>query len=352
VWRPDQLAGEAYRNLGPAHVVLGLLLALIVAGVAGYVGVQAQQALGQEAELRAAGSLVWVAAASDEGRSLDGTACGRLGAIPGVAAAGGVAASSVGPVYAFSGSRTPVRAVGLTPGALQVFVADAPPATPTLGRDLAALAGVGAGQWLIEDTGERTIHLEAVVDDAPSSLLTSTVTVPVLADTPLDACWIRMKPGAVAAGGDLLSFTYPDGQAVITRFLPEATGVLRPVEQWRAAMAVQPWLVGAAVIAITVVLVNWTRRTEHAVYRTFGTTRPALLLMITVELLLVALPAVAGAAVVASALAAIRWQGLPGAVLEVAVTQALASLLTGLIAGTALTPLLQRSDLAEVLRDR
>lgn len=352
MWRPSSVASEARRNLGPAHVVLGLLLGLIVAGVLGYTILAAQQALGQEAQRRSAGSLVWTATAADQTLPLDGAACTRLGGWDGVAAAGGVAAQSPGPVYAFVPSETQVPVTGLTPGALAVFAPQVSPAVTTLGADLEALGGVGLQQWLVDAAGARTIQPTVRIEDAPVGSLTSTVTTPVPADTPILTCWLRMEPGAYASGEDLLRFAFPGNQAMIAPFLGEVEGVLTPAEQWRSAMALQPWLVGAAVLAIAVLLVGWTRRTEYAVYRTFGTTRGTATAMTAVELVIVAVPATAAAILAVAVAAAARWHGLPSSVLLVGLEQAAAAVLTGLALGIGLTPLLMRSELTQTLRDR
>lgn len=352
MWRPDELAGEARRNLGPAHAALTVLMTLVLCGVLLYVLVQGQQALDQEVDRRAAGAFVWTATAADENAPLSGLACTRLGALPGVAAAGGVSAAPIGPLYAFDGSRTPVPAAGLTPGAISVFVPGAAPDETAIGGDLLSLAGAGPGQWLMDDRGIRAARPTLVVSDAPVGLLTSTVTVPVGADSPIISCWLRMEPGAVGAGGDLLSFAFPNGQALIAPFLPESAGVLTPAEQWRAAMAVQPWLVGGVLIAGAIGLTTWTRRTELAVYRTFGTTRAEQMFLTAVEIGLMAIPAAAASLLGAVVVAAARWHGVPPTLVGSAAAQASAALLVGVAAGTALTPLVQRGSLAETLRDR
>lgn len=352
MWRLSAVVSEARRNLGPAQVALGLLLGLIVAGVLGYTILAAQQALEQEAERRSAGSLVWMATAADENLPLDGAACSRLGGWPGVAAAGGVAIQSPGPMYAFAASENPVPVTGLTPGALAVWAPSISPDATTLGADLEALGGVGMDQWLVDETGTRTIQPTVRIETAPVSALTSTVTTPVAADTPVIACWLRMEPGAYASGEDLLRFAFPGNQAMVAPFLGQVEGVLTPAEQWRADMALQPWFVGAVVIAAAVLLVGWTRRTEYAVYRTFGTTRGTVTAMTAVELVLIAVPAVAVAVLLVAVAAAARWHGVPAPVLGVGLAQAAAAVLTGLAIGIGLTPLLIRSELSQTLRDR
>ncbi|HLS63891.1 MAG TPA: hypothetical protein VK060_10965 [Ruania sp.] len=349
MWRPDQLLGEALRNLGTAHRILGVVIALVLAGVSGYVILQADRALNQEEQLRAAGSLVWVATATDETVPLSGAACTRAGAWPGVAVAGGLAVRPSGPLYAYHGGlELPVQAV--TPGAVQVFLPEAPWAMPTVGAELVQTGQVGAGQWLLAADGSRAVRPEYQVEQAPVSVLTSNVTTTVLADTPVSTCWVRMQPGAVSAGGDVLAAAFPGGTATIARFLPEATGVLTPAQQWQAALALQPWLIGGLMITAAVLLVSWSRRSQLAVYRTFGTPRTIVMVMLAAELVLVALPAVAAAVLAATITAAAT--GVPLHVLGIAARHTGAALLIGTAASTLLVATLLRGSLTETLRDR
>ncbi|MBZ2199711.1 FtsX-like permease family protein [Occultella gossypii] len=352
MWRPDQLLGEARRNLGPAHLGLGILLTAVLTGVLGYTVIAAQQALQQEQDRHAAGSHVWIATPVEAERPLDGAACTNLGGWPGVAATGGVAASANEPVYAFAGGRSPVPLVGLTPGALQVFAPAAPAGTVTLGADLYALGSAAPNQWLLDSGGNRALRPTIVITSAPVGLLTSSVTTTVLADTPISACWIRMQPGAVQSGADVLGFAYPSDRAFIAPFLGDAAGVLTPLQQWRAAMSVQPWALGAAIIALAVLLLTWTRRAEIAVYRTFGTSRASVAAIIAGELAMIAIPAAAAAILLLAITTAARWGELPNQVLAIALTQAVAATVTGLAVSTAAALLFTRGDITQALRDR
>src|SRR5699024_677993 len=199
-------------------------------------------------------------------------ACTQCGVWPCVVGAGGLAVRPSVPLYAYHGGlELPVHAV--TPGAVQVFLPEAPWAMLTVGAELVQTGQVGAGQWLLAADGSRAVRPEYQVEQAPVSVLTSNVTTTVLADTPVSTSWVRMQPGAVSAGGDVLAAAFPGGTATIARFLPEATGVLTPAQQWQAALALQPWLIGGLMITAAVLLVSWSRRSQLAVYRTFGTPR-------------------------------------------------------------------------------
>lgn len=351
MWRPDELAAEARRNLGPRHAMTAALAFLVLAAVLAFVVVQAQQALAQEAQRRVGGSLVWTITA-DDGITFPGTACTRLALVPGIAAAGGVTATAPGPFYPYPGSRS-VQAVGLTGSAVQVFYPDAPPSTATLGADLQSLGTVGPGGWLHDADGDRVARLDTTVPaTVPLGLLTSGVTVPAPADAPLSQCWIRTEPGAVETGHDVLAYTFTGLPATIAPFSPPAADVLGPADQWRAAVALQPWAVGAILLGLVATLATWSRRTELAVYRAFGTTTATLTTLVAVELALVLAPALAAAVLVTTTVLAATNGGIASPVLTVALTQAAAAALAGYALAVAFTPLVLRGRVTDQLKDR
>ncbi len=351
MWRLDELAAEARRNLGPRHAMTGVLAFLVLAAVLTFVVVQAQQALDQEAQRRAGGSLVWTISA-DDGTTLPGTTCTRLSLTPGIAAAGGVAATAPGPFYPYPGAR-PVQASGLTATAVQVFDPTAAPGTATLGADLQALGTVGPRGWLHDADGNRIVQLQTTVSDTvPLGLLTSGITVPAPGDAPLTQCWIRTTPGAVDAGRDLLAYAFAGLPASITPFSPPATDVLGPADQWRAAIGLHPWAVGAILLGLVGALVTWSRRTELAVYRAFGTTTATLTALVAIELALVLVPALAAAVLATTTLLAATIGAVTIPVLTVALTQAAAAALTGYALAVALTPPVLRGRVTDQLKDR
>jgi hypothetical protein len=352
MWRLEELAVEARRNLGPAHAVVAALTVVVLGALTALVLLQGHRALTQEAERRAAGSLVWTATAAELTAPLDGTACSRLLTLSGVAVSGGVTASAPQPLHAFPrGIRLPV--IGLTPGAAQVFAPTAPWAEVTVGADLARLAEVGPGSWLVDETGARVTQVTTMIDRAPIGVLSSSVTVPAPPDAALEACWIRMHPAAVRHGRDILTTAFPDGSASISPFLRDQAGALTPVQLWQQTTGLRPWLVGGAVIASTLTLLLWTRRTQLAVYRTFGTPRSAMLALVALESALVLLPALAGGLLLGALVhtAATR-TGATQQLVTTAASQATAAAVLGLLLTLALSPLATRGALSDTLRDR
>lgn len=352
MWRPDQLAVEARRNLGPAHAVLGLLTAVVVGPILAFLLLQGHRALLQEAERRAGGSLVWTATATDPTAPLDGGVCTRLVTLPGVAASGGQSAAPLPALSAYPGGRA-LPVVGLTPGAVQVFVPSAPWAAVTVGSDLAVLGEVGPGSWLIDAQGARVSAVGTLLVGAPVGALSSSVTVPVLPGAPLAECWVRLEPAAVDHGRDILMSAFPNGTAAVAPFLREQAGAVAPLQQWRRAVGMEPWLVGGALIAATATLLLWTRRTELAVYRAFGTPRSTLLVLVAGELVLVLVPALAAGVLLGSVgFAAAARSGASSALVAVALAQASAAVLVGLAAAVLSAGIVVRGGLTDVLRDR
>lgn len=352
MWRPDELAVEARRNLGPTHAVLGVLSTLVTGAVVALLLIQGSAALDQESARRAAGASVWTATAADPATPLDGAACTRLSGLAGVAVSGGVAAEPPTDLRAFPGG-SPLPVTGLTGGAAQVFVPSAPWAESTVGDELAALGEVGPGSWLVDASGERVVQVTAVLGDAPASSLSSGLTVPVASDAPLAACWVRMVPGAAGLGDDVLTGAYPGGVAAVAPYLREQPGVLTPVERWRSTVGTQPWAVGGAVIAVTALLALWARRAELAVYRAFGTPRGVVVALAAAELVLVLVPATAaGVMLGALAQAVVAGAGASWELAGTAVAQACAAALAGLVLTVLLAPLTVRQGLTDTLRDR
>ncbi|WP_123369992.1 hypothetical protein [Cellulomonas sp. PhB150] len=334
------------------HLVLGLVGSIVAGALIALLLVQGSHAINQESARRAAGSLVWTATATDLATPLDGTTCTRLAVLDGVAAAGGQSSTGLPELSAFPGGQ-PLPLTGLTPGAAQVFAPRAPWAATTVGADLAALNEVGDGSWLIDQEGARAQQVTAVISQAPIGALTSSVVVPIAPDAPLDACWIRMNPAAVAYGHDILATAYPDGVAAVAPFVRQQAGDVPPAQVWKRTVDQQPWLLAAAAVAAAAALALWARRTDLAVYRTFGTPRSAVVMLVVIENTLALAPApAAGTLLGVLAHAMVTGSGALPALVVTAVAQAVAATLTALLIGVGLTIAATRGNVTDILRDR
>lgn len=305
-WRPNELVREATRNIGPRHLISGVLVTLLLTGLALLSSSQAFSSLEQEADRQGAGSLVVLVAADGE-RPLNAATCESMNASAGVEAAGGIAATRPPPAQAFAGSA-PVTTEYVTPHAIRVWDPTSTTATTVVGADLSATGAVGPGTVLLWPDGAQTRVASELTPSVPVTRLRSGVLVPRTTDTALSECWVRMSPGAVDYGVTLASYVFRDAGAQIVPFTTLSPGVKSPSQQWHAYADAQPWVVGALMLALVAGLTTWTRRTELAIYRAFGTGRAAITFMLLIEQAVVLLPSM----IVASLLATLGSAAIAG----------------------------------------
>ncbi|WP_341360909.1 hypothetical protein V5H98_07380 [Georgenia sp. M64] len=289
-WHLRELAHEAWANQGPRQLILALIALGTLAGIAILTGLQAIRAIDQESARREGGSLVWMAIA-DEDAALDSVVCDDLNDGRGVAAAGGVFAAMPPTLTAFSGGP-PVPTAYVTPRATTVWTPHDLSGQVVLGRDLAKTRSVGVGSALRTADGASTVIVDAQTTGAVAHAgARSRVLIPRAPGGLLTECWVRMEPGAINSGENLLRFAFAGEHADIVPFTPAISGVLSPSQQWRAFAATYPWVAGGVVLGLVGVLLAWSRRSELAVYRTFGTTRAEVALMLWIEAAIAMVPA-------------------------------------------------------------
>lgn len=350
-WRLSELAREARGNLGPRQVLFGAVALVMLSSLGILTGLNATRALEQERDRRAAGGLTWVADRSDE-RPLSAASCEALNRVDGVAAAGGVVDGSPADVYPFVGANPlPVRQV--TPHALAAWTDQDYGNALVLGRDLEALGQASLGSSVVNETGTEVGVIGVRLDPAvPVGALRASVIVRVAPTVPLSACWVRMQPGAYATGGDVLGPAFAGQGARVAEFLPTSRGP-SPYERWVEFAGIQPWIAAGALIVIVAALLAWTRRSELAVYRAFGTTRWQLGVVLWIETLAVLL--------VAASLASSLSLLVVGAAAHGGLGQDVSAIMLRLIAAAAaltlavapaMSVLMQRGNLADQLKDR
>lgn len=305
-WRAADLAAESMRNLGRSHAVVAALFTVILVALGLLTGGAAHTIVGQEVDRRAEGSLVWIVAAATSADApqaeLSAATCHNLERLAGVEASGGVLATEKREVSAFLGGP-PLPLLSVTPGGLSVFDPSfdgLDSATMGDGVSHAELAAVGS--YLSDASGIPVLRVTAVLDEnVPYSRLASTVQVPVPPVGLVSECWVRMAPAARDKGYDLLTGNFDTTNASVAPFVPDTAGLLEPSEQWRALTAMRPWLAGAILLAAVVAMFLAARRSELAIYRTFGTTPATLMLMLLGELGVVLAAATACAALTTTA---------------------------------------------------
>lgn len=297
-WRSAELTREAWANSGPRQLILAILTAFVLTAVAILTGYQAIQTISQESSRREAGSLVWTAIADDDS-ALSAAACEALGVNRGVSAAGGIFGIRPPDLTAFSGGP-PVPTVFVTPHAPRVWTPDTALGHVVAGPDVIQTHAVGVGTTLVTRDPNTKVLVDAQAPDTLAHAgLRSRVAIPQAPQGLLTECWLRMEPGVVALGEDLLRFTFADAELTVAPHLRPSAEILSPAQQWQAFAATHVGIAGGILIGLVGTLLAWTRRAELAVYRTFGTNRGELALMLLVETVIVLIPAALTTAITA-----------------------------------------------------
>lgn len=347
MWKTGELVEEARRNLGVRHLILAMT-ALLVAGAMTYLSLQAaSSAINQVLERRAAGGLVWEATAK-EPTGLAGPACHRLNALPGVQAAGGVLIHSR--EYRLpSGQRAAVLLV--QPQTVNVWN-NGPPLTldqALIGRAYEQVGAASVGTQLIGSAGLFEVAARLPPTTAHDQLQSSIV-VAGLVTEPVHQCWVKMAPGAVASGGSLLEHVF-GADATVAPHLRASEGLLEPLQQWQGLAGTRPWLFAGLALGLVGAVVAWTKRSDFAVYRAFGTPLAQCLLLYWLELSFSVIPASA----IGTCTALLAWaatQPLHAEVLPVALSWSAAAVALGLGLSTLTVLFTAGGTLSDQLKDR
>lgn len=350
-WQVRALLQESSRNLGPRHLALGAVVCALFLGLGILTIAQASHSLRQQEARVSAGALVWSASGTEEA-PIDGRTCEALNGASGIDAAGGVALTRPPSVHRYKGSP-PIVVEAVTPGVLRVWDPRTGRTDVTVGRALEATQLLSVGSTLISADGERITVGSRTPQNLAVSRLASGLLVPVEPGVALAECWVRFAPGSVEHAEAAMRHVFTGTHARITPFLTPVTGVATPSEQWHAFADSHPWLVAGALASLVALLTTWTRRSEFAVYRTFGTRRSALSLMLLVELVLVVVPATAAAIVLALLGGRVIAQVPLGAdLVATTVRTMLAAALLTIPLGTLAAGLAIRGGLVDQLKDR
>lgn len=350
-WRLRELAREATSWSGPRQVLLVAFVIVVLTGVGLVTSLFAHRSLDQEAERRDAGGLVWEAL-GPEGAPLDAGACDGLMRADGVSAAGGVLVGEQRGFVLFEGGR-PLPTVQVTPGTVQAWSDQPVPTGILLGADLQALELVEVGSPLLDPAGAlRTTVAGRVPSAVPASVLRSSLVVRSAAIGQVTTCWARMDPGAFEMGSDVMGAAFAGSGALIRPYLRTDFGP-SPAQRWREYTGLAPWAGGGLVISLAAAFVAWGRRSELAIYRTFGMSRIQTWLLLAIESIsLLMIGTSASFVLTIAGTALLRGDTLGGDVVGVAGGQVLAAAL----AATAIAPgcsiLLLRGGVVDQLKDR
>lgn len=347
--RPRELAREAYRNLGWQHLLLAVSALLALTGAALLLNLQAQSSVQQELHLRQNGSPVWSIAA-DEDSPFPAAMCAAVAQSSGVAAAGGVLTDTPPSTTVIPGSQQELPITLMTPNFPQVFVPETPPGVITVGSELVELNQVSLGQpiWIGD---ERRAALEYVLPSwTPISQLSAGIGIPVAYDGAIAECWVRMDPGAAAAGGELLRAWF-GAQLRVTQFAPPASSA-SPWQQWTAIAQLHPGLLAGLCLCLISAALHWNRRAEYGVRRVFGSTSAEIAAMSAIESALVIMPTAMISVGLVAVAALFGWITALPQTMPLAVTVCAAGGAIAVAGSSLLARAFARTSPVDTLRDR
>jgi hypothetical protein len=161
-----------------------------------------------------------------------------------------------------------------------------------------------------------------------------------------------MNPGAVSEGGDLLTFTFRGTGAQVTPFLGSPAGLSSPAAQWHSFASLDVWAVAGLLLGALAGLATWTRRTEWAVYRTFGTRRVELVTVVGFESIIMTPMVAVCASLVTLAGGTLLFGPLPWEIYAVTGRYIAAAAAVGVVVSLLAAPAAMRGNLLEQLKDR
>lgn len=358
MWKLRSLVREGLRNLGPRHLAVGLIAAGLIGSGGSLTAAQAASAVAQEQAIIQAGGTVWWIQSDASGEAIPARVCASLRTSGGVVGAGAVGESP--DLWRVVGLDSPVSVDLGTVGLWGAWGRQDLEGRIVVGSDVAELGQVGVGTVLTNSRGEVTVDARTDMRVRPSRLRANVI-IPNAGDFALSECWVRMEPAAFQSGRDLVVSAFAGYPVKIQAFANQVPAVLSPAQQWNRFASLSLWLYTGLLSGATVWLLAWTRRTELAVYRTFGTTRAELLVLIGTEAMLTLAPATAMALAVLVWTASVNDQFLTMAAADpvaladtllVGVRAIAAGSLVGWIVGTVAAFTTTGMRIAEDLKDR
>lgn len=291
MWRLRDLARDAARSLGWAHLALFVALLAIVTTASLVTVLAATSALDQELQVRRAGADVWIIEA-DQGELLPAATCAGLAYARGVVSAGGIYPNGLGELSAFPGGH-PLPVNYVTPGFARVYAPELPEGRIVVGRELADRGVVGLGAPLFDAGGEAVARTEVLAPDwVPVAALGAGVVVPATSAQGLSQCMLRTEPGNGDVGADLLRATF-GSELRVSEHQPRSESLAGPWEQWQQSAALPPGLAAGVAAAFLVAILQWFRRGEFALRRAFGSTISAIGASALLEAVCLGVPAAA-----------------------------------------------------------
>ena len=294
-WQVWTLGSEAFRNVmegGLRSLLLIVGLALSFSGPALVESNVVRSLMERDDSDEARGAYVLVVRSTDDSE-VDGQACESLNGQGGIRRAGGVISNDLISVLTAPGTR--VRHLIVTPGlpaTLRLSAYDDVPSV-IVGRDLSDEFGIGVGSFvaLPSEFNEAVVAVRGLVSSGTRLDGVERGIIEVRA--PLGAvteCYVEVEPSLYKQmrDGALLALAPLTEQTPsISDLLPRGTGItpsesLREHQSWLAPLA------GAGSAFVLLQVVRQSRRSEHALYRTTGTSPRDLRLLLLLETLVAA----------------------------------------------------------------
>jgi hypothetical protein len=281
-WQLRALASEAAANAwsSPSRVaVLGAVVVVLTAAMTwlelGVIG----DARALEDRFADAGG--YVAVVSSE-NGVDAHVCDALISLSGVVGSGGVRAG--GQVTATTSPRVNFQRFEVTRGILRVWdpALTTVPAGHGVGQAAAEELGLSAATWV--DLGEAGRGRTTVLDPAGRNPFAARAFLDLVPpEGRMSECWVEFSPDVYEAGLQLLPALFAADEGTARRVVDRGEFAQDPSTVVSGRLSQWTWIPAGLAASSVFALVALLRRSETAVYRAFGLSRLAVLLMLQIE---------------------------------------------------------------------
>lgn len=345
--KTSYLFSEAIKNLGPKHLVFGLLATIVLCGSAlGTVHVGAD-ALEQERSFQQRGGNVWlVQSVSPAG--ISASECEALATSSGVSASGGIV-GSVRSEFRVHPNLQALSVLDVTPGLGKVWLSQDISGV-WLGNELADLGQGAPGHRLFTEGGE-SVEIGGVLPEAlPVGSLNSSLVRVVPPAGNVAECHVAMSPGSFHLGTSLVGAAFSD-QVRAQPYLERPAGVLTGAERWHQWIDLKPWAIAAGILSVIFLLLSITRRSEIGIYRLLGAPPLHIWLLTILEAIVLMIFAASITATVVQLYVYARFGPEPELV-TLTVRHVMLSVVIAIPASALLTKIVSSGNILEALKDR
>lgn len=306
-WRTSAVLAEAGANAFASRRRFAVL-ALVIAGLAAALTLGElltwRELVTVEQRYTAAGGYVAVVSGPS---GVDAARCEEIGRHDAVIAAGSF--RTIGQVASITAPRVSLARLDVTAGLVGVWSpgTSARPATVLIGDAAARELGVVTGSWLgLSDGAEG--QAQVIDTTARNALVARSIMDLVPAAGPAAECWVELQPAHAEAGARWLAAAFTSDEATVRPAIERGAFARDPEAAFVTRISGMGWIPASLVASGAIALLAVFRRSEIAVYRAFGLSRPGVLLLLQAETAIVVVMAVA----VACAWSVLAFVGLTG----------------------------------------